>query len=163
MQWYSVVGINMVCFFIYISIIFRNYGASGIGNDFYVHITTAIIFSGCLIRMNEVNLRSSFNLLACSKVQEKKWLRVLMMLTDGVLIMQHTENDHGILLINPSLQKIFSADDGVDGEVGHVHNGHFGEVSNASPSNLAEGGSGDLVNPRSTSDERLGHQTAIHN
>lgn len=68
MQWYSVVGINLGCFFIYISIIFRYYGVGGVGNDFYVHITTAIIFSGCLIRMNEVNLRSSFNLLACSKV-----------------------------------------------------------------------------------------------
>ncbi len=30
------------------------------------------------------------------------------MLTDGVLIMQHTESDKGILLVNPSLQKIFA-------------------------------------------------------
>ena len=107
MQWYSVVGINCLCFSVYIIIIFKFYGVAGVGNDFYVHITTTIIFSATLIRMNEVNLRSSFNLLSCSKVQEKKWQRVLMMLTDGVLIMQHTENDEGILLINPSLQKIF--------------------------------------------------------
>lgn len=29
-----------------------------------------------------------------------------MMLTDGVLLMQHTNNDQGILLINPSLKKL---------------------------------------------------------
>ena len=103
MQWYSVVGINCLCFSVFIIIIFKFYGVAGVGNDFYVHITTTIIFSATLIRMNEVNLRSSFNLLSCSKKQEKKWQRVLMMLTDGVLIMQHTENDQGILLINPSL------------------------------------------------------------
>lgn len=28
-------------------------------------------------------------------------------MTDGVLIMQHSENEKGILLINSSLQKIF--------------------------------------------------------
>lgn len=161
MQWYSVVGINLVCFFIYIALIFRQYGFGGVGNDFYVHMTTAIIFSGCLIRMNEVNLRSSFNLLSCSKVQEKKWQRVLMMLTDGVLILQHTENDRGILLINPSLQKIFSAD---AGEGGHVH-AHFGAASNAaSPANLAEAptGSGELQNTENGSDERMGPVTAIN-
>lgn len=57
--------------------------------------------------MNELNLRNSFNLLSLSKIQEKKWQRVLTLLTDGVLIMQHTDNEKGILLINPSLQKIF--------------------------------------------------------
>jgi hypothetical protein len=103
MQWYSVVGINCLCFFVYITIVFGSYGVSGVGNDFYVHITTTIIFSACLIRMNELNLRSSFNQLSLSKVQENKWRRVLTMLTDGVLIMQHTSSDDGILLINPSL------------------------------------------------------------
>ena len=58
-----------------------------VGNDFYIHITTTIIFSATLIRMNEVNLRNSFNLLSTSKIQEKKWQSVLTMLTDGVLIM----------------------------------------------------------------------------
>ena len=97
-----------MCFFVYITIIFRFYGVSGVGNDFYIHITTTIIFSATLIRMNEVNLRNSFNLLSTSKIQEKKWQSVLTMLTDGVLIMQHTESDKGILLVNPSLQKIFA-------------------------------------------------------
>ena len=32
---------------------------------------------------------------------------MLTMLTDGVLIMQHTESDQGVSLINPSLKKIF--------------------------------------------------------
>jgi hypothetical protein len=76
-----------MCFFVYITIIFRFYGVSGVGNDFYIHITTTIIFSATLIRMNEVNLRNSFNLLSTSKIQEKKWQSVLTMLTDGVLIM----------------------------------------------------------------------------
>jgi hypothetical protein len=31
-----------------------------------------------------------------------------MMLTDGVLLMQHSNSDQGILLINPSLQKLLS-------------------------------------------------------
>jgi tellurite resistance protein TehA-like permease len=110
MQWYQVAAINLFCFFTFIIIIFHHYGVSGVGNDFYVHITTTVIFSACLIRMNEVNLRSSFNLLSLTKRQEKKWQRVLTLLTDGVLIMQHTESDHGVLLINPSLQKIFSPD-----------------------------------------------------
>lgn len=107
MQWYSVVTINCLCFLVYITLILLKYGSQGIGNDFYVHIPTTIIFSACLVRMNEVNLRNSFSLLNESKVQEKKWQRVLRMLTDGVLIMQHTESDDGILLINPSLEKIF--------------------------------------------------------
>jgi len=33
-----------------------------------------------------------------------------MKLTDGVLIMQHTKSDDGILLINPSLKKTFDFD-----------------------------------------------------
>ena len=68
MQWYSIVAINFVCFAAYITLIFKEYGTQGIGNDFYVHMTTTIIFSACLIRMNEVNLRSSFNLLSQSKI-----------------------------------------------------------------------------------------------
>jgi hypothetical protein len=67
MQWYQVTAINLLCFASYIIIIFRFYGFKGVGNDFYVHITTTIIFSACLVRMNEVNLRSSFNLLFHSK------------------------------------------------------------------------------------------------
>ena len=63
MQWYSVVAINFMCFLAYIVMVFNEYGTKGIGNDFYVHITTTIIFSACLTRMNELNLRSSFNLL----------------------------------------------------------------------------------------------------
>ena len=98
MQWYSVVLINCLCFIVYLTLIFQKYDLKGINNDFYVHIPTTIIFSGCLVRMNEVNLRNSFSLLNQSKVQEKKWLRVLNMLTDGILIMQHTENDDGIVL-----------------------------------------------------------------
>ena len=85
---------------VYITLIFLKYGFKGIGNDFYVHIPTTIIFSACLVRMNEVNLRNSFGLLNESKVQEKKWWRVLKMLTDGVLIMQHTKSDDGIMLKN---------------------------------------------------------------
>lgn len=60
-------------FGVYISIIFKYYGVQGIGNDFYVHITTAIIFSALLIRMNEVNMRNGFHLLSKSKEQESKW------------------------------------------------------------------------------------------
>ena len=108
MHWYTVVTINIACFCFYILIIFNFYGIKGVGNDFYVHIPTTIIFSACLMRMNEINQRSSYNLLCQSKIQENKWQRVLTMLTDGVLIMQHTESDYGILLINPSLQKIFA-------------------------------------------------------
>ena len=83
-----------------------------------------------------------------------------MMLTDGVLIMQHTENDHGVLLINPSLQKIFSVD---TGEGGHVR-GHYGVGSiTASPSNLAEAtsGSAELMNPANVMDERMFNQKKI--
>lgn len=107
MQWYSVVTINCFCFIVYIIMIFRYYGVKGIGNDFYIHITNTIIMSACLIRMNEVNLRKSFSLLNQSKIQEEQWQRVLTTLTDGVLIMEHTNSDNGILLINPSLLKIF--------------------------------------------------------
>jgi hypothetical protein len=110
-----VAGINSLTFLTYIIIVFRHFGLSGIGNDFYVHITTTIIFSTCLIRMNEVNIRESFNLLHTSKIQEKKWQRVLNMLTDGVLIMQHTEQDDGIILMNPSLKKLFSQ---INSEIG---------------------------------------------
>ena len=108
MQWYSVVAINFMCYLAYYLSVLKFYGSAGFGNDFYIHIATTVIFSACLIRMNEVNLRSGFNLLAQSKIEEKKWQRVLTMLTDGVLIMQHTESDNGISLINPSLEKIFS-------------------------------------------------------
>jgi hypothetical protein len=76
------------------------YGFAGIGNDTYVHLTTAMIFSAALIRMNEENLRHSFNLLSCSKIQEMKWQHVLMMLTDGVLIMSHISSDDGICMMN---------------------------------------------------------------
>ena len=95
-----------MCFFVYIIIILRFYGINGVGNDFYIHITITIIFSATLIRMNELNLRNSFNLLSTSKIEEKKWQSVFTMLTDGVLIMQHTENDKGILLVNASLYTI---------------------------------------------------------
>lgn len=64
MQWYSVVAINILCYLVYYLMVYRNYGASGFGNDFYIHMFTTVIFSACLIRMNEVNLRSGFNLLA---------------------------------------------------------------------------------------------------
>lgn len=57
MQWYSVVGINFMSFSLYTVMVFNEYGAKGIGNDFYVHLTTTIIFSACLTRMNELNLR----------------------------------------------------------------------------------------------------------
>lgn len=67
-KWYVVVAINLVCFFVYVIIIFRFYGISAVGNDFYVHITTTIIFSTTLIRMNEVNMRNSLNLLSTSKI-----------------------------------------------------------------------------------------------
>lgn len=87
MQWYMVAAINMFCFITYIVIIFRYYGFQGVGNDFYVHITTTVIFSACLVRMNEVNLRSSYNLLSLKEGEEEKWKRVLTLLTDGVLIM----------------------------------------------------------------------------
>lgn len=107
MQWYSVATINCLCFLIYIVLIFNFYGYNSIRHDFYIHISTTIIMSTCLIRMNEVNLRNSFSLLNQSKIQERKWRNVLRMLTDGVLIMQHTDDDSGILLINDSLQKIF--------------------------------------------------------
>jgi hypothetical protein len=103
MQWYTVVAVNFFCFVIYLGIIFRHYGSSGVGNDLYVHMITSFIFSSCLIRINEVNMRSSFNLLRKAELQEEKWQRVLRMLTDGVLLMQHTESDLGILLVNPSL------------------------------------------------------------
>ena len=67
-HWYYVVGVNIMCFAVYIAIVFKQYGLDGIGNDFYVHIPTIIIYMGCLVKMNEVNLRSSFALLSQSKV-----------------------------------------------------------------------------------------------
>jgi hypothetical protein len=73
MQWYTVVAVNFFCFVIYLSIIFRHYGSSGVGNDLYVHMITSFIFSSCLIRINEVNMRSSFNLLRKAELQEEKW------------------------------------------------------------------------------------------
>ena len=105
--WHTVVSLNLVCFLAYGFIIFRYYGLSGFNNDFYIHITTTIIFSCFLIRSNEVNMRNSFSLLTQSKQQEMKWQRVVTMLTDGVLILQHTRDHSGILLMNPSLHKIF--------------------------------------------------------
>mmetsp|Transcript_17018 Transcript_17018/g.26273 ORF Transcript_17018/g.26273 Transcript_17018/m.26273 type:complete len:115 (-) Transcript_17018:3259-3603(-) len=63
-QWYQVVAYNFLCFAVYIALVFRFYGIEGVGNDFYVHITTTIIFSACLIRINELNLRNSFTLLS---------------------------------------------------------------------------------------------------
>lgn len=73
MQWYTVVAVNFFCFVIYLGIIFRHYGSSGVGNDLYVHMITSFIFSSCLIRINEVNMRSSFNLLRKAELQEEKW------------------------------------------------------------------------------------------
>lgn len=104
------VFVNLFCFVIYIAHVLRHYGFEKIGNDFLIHLLTTIILQAVLIRMNELNLRNSFQLLSLSKIQEHKWQRVLTMLTDGVLIMQHTQSENGILLINPSLQKIFAKD-----------------------------------------------------
>jgi hypothetical protein len=73
MQWYQSVAINVLCFFGYIAIVVNQYGLKGIGNDAYVHLVTAIIFSAALIKMNEENLRHSFNLLSVSKIEEMKW------------------------------------------------------------------------------------------
>lgn len=109
LEWHRVVGLNFVCFFSYIAIIFWQYGIQGVNNDFYVHITTTIIFQSCLIRMNEYNLRSSYNLLSLSKQNEQKWQRVLNRLTDGVLILDHVKDDSGITLINNSLKKILKS------------------------------------------------------
>ena len=105
--WYTTVLINLFCFVMYIYIILNQYGLDGVRPDLYVHITTCYVFSSLLIKVNEENMRSSFNLLKKAELQEKKWQHVLEMLTDGVLIMQHTQNDNGILLVNPSLRKIF--------------------------------------------------------
>ena len=88
--------------------VFRHFG--GVGNDFFVHVPTTFLLAAQLIRMNELNMRNSFNLLHESKQNEKKWLRVLTMLTDGVLVMQHTEADEGILLINDSLKQLLKYD-----------------------------------------------------
>ena len=66
MQWYQVVFINLGCFILYITIVFHHYGVEGVGKDFYIHITTAFIGSACLIRMNELNQRNSYNLLSHS-------------------------------------------------------------------------------------------------
>jgi hypothetical protein len=62
-----------MCFIGYIAIAVNQYGLKGIGNDAYVHLVTAIIFSAALIKMNEENLRHSFNLLSVSKIEEMKW------------------------------------------------------------------------------------------
>lgn len=101
-QWHKVVFVNSISLLVYCILVFRHYGR--VGNDFYVHVPTTFLLAGLLIRMNELNMRNSFNLLHESKQNEKKWLRVLTMLTDGVLVMQHTEADEGILLINDSLK-----------------------------------------------------------
>ena len=45
------------------TIIFIVYGFEGVGKDAYIHITTTFILSSYLIRINEANLRISFNLL----------------------------------------------------------------------------------------------------
>ena len=64
MQWYSVVMINCTCFTIYIIVIVNFYGTNCLRcNDFYIYISTTVVMSICLIRMNEVNLRTSFSLL----------------------------------------------------------------------------------------------------
>jgi len=67
-NWYRVCLINSACFVAYYFIVLRTYGVSGIGNDFYVHITTTAIFTAVLIRKNELNLRSSFGLLSQAKI-----------------------------------------------------------------------------------------------
>lgn len=80
--------------------------------------------------MNEVNLRNSFNLLSKSKIQESKLQKVLTQVTDGILIMQHTQNDNGIVLVNPAIRQIFrqSNDAKIDGErrVGPIFDEIFG-------------------------------------
>ena len=73
LEWHKVVAINFSCFLSYIFIIFRSFDMKEINNDFYVHIPTTIIFSSCLIRMNEYIMRSSFSLLSQSKQNEQKW------------------------------------------------------------------------------------------
>ena len=99
--------INFVCFWMYFLIIWYQFGVDGVRADLYVHITTCYIFSSCLIKVNEENMRNNFKLLRKAELKEKKWQSVLEMLTDGVLIMQHTDSDKGILLVNNSLRKIF--------------------------------------------------------
>lgn len=106
MQWHSVTLLNCLTFVIYISIIFWSFGLQGVGNDFYVHIPTTIMFSSCLIRMNEQNLRKSFHLLSVSQANEYKWKQVLNKLTDGVLIMDGISNDDSMILLNASLRKM---------------------------------------------------------
>lgn len=107
-QWHKVVFVNLASLLTYCFMVFRHYG--GVGNDYFVHVPTTFLLAAQLIRMNELNMRNSFNLLHESKQNEKKWLRVLTMLTDGVLVMQHTEADEGILLINDSLKQLLKFD-----------------------------------------------------
>ena len=66
------------------------------------------------------------------------------MLTDGVLLMQHTESDHGILLINPSLQKIFKINktDMQDENTSKKSNGDY----NGYAAGLAHGSTGGPIN-----------------
>ena len=51
------------------------------------------------------------------------------MLTDGVLIMEHTRGDDGILLKNPSLERLFGGSQGT--------HGHFGNNSANNNTNLS--------------------------
>lgn len=76
-----------MCFIGYIYIILKHFGLDGVRPDLYVHLTTCYVFSSLLIKANEEFMRSSFSLLKKAEIQEKKWQRVLEMLTDGVLIM----------------------------------------------------------------------------
>ena len=106
MQWHSVTLLNCITFAIYTGIIVWQFGFHGVGKDFYIHIPTTIMFSSCLIRMNEQSLRNSFHLLSVSTSNESKWKQVLTKLTDGVLIMDGTKSDDSIIMLNSSLRKM---------------------------------------------------------
>lgn len=109
MEWHKITLINLSCVLTYITTVIRHYGY--LSNDFYIHIPTSFILLTILVRLNEQNLRNSFNLLHISKQNENQWLRVLSMLTDGVLVLQNTDNDDGILLLNQSLRELFKEEE----------------------------------------------------
>jgi hypothetical protein len=64
------------------------------------------------------------------------------MLTDGVLIMQHSQNESGILLMNPSLKKIFKTSDSEDSETNTAVNGVVAHEANHGKAMMGSTGGG---------------------
>lgn len=65
LEWHKIAVINNCSVLLYFTIVYKFYGS--LDNDFIIHVTTASIFIARLVRMNELNQRTCFNLLHLSK------------------------------------------------------------------------------------------------